>query len=175
MFCLDKSHIILVTQQEDILRNFDEGAFCGLCQGSFRRRSCYAGGAKRETIKSWQIEIQRPGSLFLTVTTIQVIQTSFPNKRRDYKFPSWTVSIDYFKARASKNTFQNLFIKGEEGPQRRDCFNFFNNNKTIPGESALQHPSNFSGSRTDHFKPNPPAQWIWREGPWRPKCPQPDN
>ena len=38
---------------------------------SLRRRSCYAGGAKRETIKSWQIEIQRPASLFLAVTTIQ--------------------------------------------------------------------------------------------------------
>ena len=76
-----------MTQQEDILRDFDEGAFCGLCQGSFRRRSCYAGGAKRETIKSWQIEIQRPASLFLTVTTIQVIQTSFPDKRRNYRFP----------------------------------------------------------------------------------------
>ena len=125
-----------MTQQEDILRDFDEGAFCGLCQGSFRRRSYYAGGAKRETIKSWQIEIQRPASLFLTVTTIQVIQTSFPDKRRDYRFPSWTVSIDYFKARASKNTFQNLFIKGEENRKGGTASIF---------------------SRTDHFKPNPPA------------------
>ena len=106
LFCLDKSHIILVKQKGDILRDFDEGAFCGLCQGSFRRRSCYAGGAKRETIKSWQIEIQRPASHFLTVTTIQVIQTSFPDKRRNYRIPSCAISNDHFKGSASKNIFR---------------------------------------------------------------------
>ena len=126
MFRLDKSHI---KQKGNILRDFEEGAFCGLCQGSFRRRSCYAGGAKRETIKSWQIEIQRPASLFLTVTTIQVIQTSFPDKRRNYRIPSCAVSNDHFKGSASKNIFQNLSIIGEEGPQRQDWFNFFNNKK----------------------------------------------
>ena len=129
MFCLDKSHIILVKQKGDIVRDFDEGAFCGLCQGSFRRRSCYASGAKRETIKSWQIEIQRPASLFLTVTTIQVIQTSFPDKRRNYKIPSCAVSNDHFKGSASKNIFQNLSLIGEEGTQRQDWFDFFNNKK----------------------------------------------
>ena len=129
MFCLDKSHIILVKQKGDILRDFDKWALCGLCQGSFRRRSCYAGGAKRETIKSWQIEIQRPASLFLTVTTIQVIQTSFPDKRRNYRIPSCAVSNDHFKGSASKNIFQNLSLIGEEGTQRQDWFDFFNNKK----------------------------------------------
>ena len=172
MFRLDKSHI---KQKGNILRDSDEGAFCGLCQGSFRRRSCYAGGAKRETIKSWQIEIQRPASPFLTVTTIQVIQTSFPDKQQNYRLPFCAVSNDYFKGKASKITIQNLSIK-EKGVHKGGTGSIFlTRKKTIPGESPLQHPSNFSGSRTDHFKPNQPAQWIRREGPWRPKCPQPDN
>ena len=103
--------------------------------------------------KQSRFEIQRPASPFLTVTTIQVIQTSFPDKRRNYRIPSCAISNDHFKGSASKNIFQNLSIIGEEGPQRQDWFNFFNNKKAIPGESALQHPSNISGSRTDHFKP----------------------
>ena len=66
-----------------------------------------------------------------------MIQTSFPDKRRDYRFPSWTVSIDYFKGRASKNTFQNLFIKGEEGPQRQDWFYFSTKKKQFQENQRL--------------------------------------